>query len=546
MEKKARIDSLQEAGVSYKIGSKKVLIGRSKECDIGIPDQHISRHQAEIYFTDNNYVIENLGKNPIVVINGNPVNKHVLRDGDHLSIGNREYVFNVEEVKKVEESEHIVQEPVFEKKTEILHLHTNKESLPRVVIVFPDGQSKNYDINKETLLIGRSTDADICLSDLSISRKHCVIERGSEGYFIKSLSHANPIYYRNKRVGKKRFFSGDQFKIGSYALTFLSDKSEDQPPKSKGTHISIWIAGACMLIALAGVILYYQVYGPWKADKMLKAASACINEGSYKEAHETLTRLLDTNPPKRESAKARELLTLVTLSRAQEFVAEDKLPEAKGLLVTFLSKYGLDEGSSDAWNLLEQCRIRLGHQLEDAGAYTEALKEFSAIKTDSPYYDETQRTISRLWLTNQRSYFQRQTVSQLLEAAEEHFEAKRYLTPVNKNAYAAYQAVLSFDPENTVAKMRIEDIKDFFQREGENHLNNLNYAGAISFFEKYMLIDPQDSSIKEKIVKCKQKLVKTSEAEKEDGDRREKIKNLLEESGSESSWVMKYLFEEEE
>ena len=144
MEKKARIDSLQETGVSYEIGPKKVLIGRSKECDIGIPDQHISRHQAEIYFEDNNYVIENLGRNPIIVINGKQSEDHVLRDGDHLSIGNWEYGFHVEAVEK---SKPVVPEPVFEEKTVVLKSPINKESLPRVVIIFPDGQSKNYDIN---------------------------------------------------------------------------------------------------------------------------------------------------------------------------------------------------------------------------------------------------------------------------------------------------------------------------------------------------------------------------------------------------------------
>jgi len=80
---------------------------------------------------------------------------------------------------------------------------------------------------------------------------------------------------------------------------------------------------------------------------------------------------------------------------------------------------------------------------------------------------------------------------------------------------------------------------------GEDHFQNHNYAMAISFFQKYMLIDPQDISIKEKVVICNQKLAETSETGKKEEAQREKIRNLLEESGSESSWVMKYLFEEE-
>lgn len=537
MEKKARIDSLHEKGISFEIGSKEILIGRSKDCSIYIPEQDVSRHQAKIYLENNYHVIENLGRNPIF-INGKQVEKHFLRDGDHLSIGGWEYVFHVEDSKPV------FQEPTFEEKTVVLTTPMYKESLPRVVIISPDGQSKSYDINKDIFFIGRSPEADIRLDDPAISRKHCVIEKGKEGYFIKNLSEANPLIFNKKPVEKKRFFSGDQIKMGSYALTFLSDRPEDLQPKSKGIHFSIWLAVACLLIALTTFILYYQVYGPWKARKTLKTVSAYIDEGYYGEAHETLTRLLDTNPPQKESQKAHELLSHVTLLLAQAMVSDEKLSDAKKFLVTYLSKYGLDEESRDAWDLLDQCRIKLGQQLEDSRKYTEALKEFSAIREDSPYFDETQQTISRLWLINQQHHFQRQTVSQLLKEAEEHFQAQRYLTPVNKNAYAAYQAVLSFEPMNAVARRRIEKIKDFYRLRGENYFQKNNYTRAISFFEKYMLIDPQDISIKEKVVECRQKLAEMSKPEKEENAQRENVRRLLEESGSESSWIMKYLFEE--
>jgi hypothetical protein len=55
-----------------------------------------------------------------------------------------------------------------------------------------------------------------------------------------------------------------------------------------------------------------------------------------------------------------------------------------------------------------------------------------------------------------------QTLAQLLKEAENHFRAKRYLTPVNQNAYSVYQAVLALEPQHRLALQRIEQIKLFY------------------------------------------------------------------------------------
>ena len=545
MEKKARIVSLGKPETRFEIGTKEVLIGRSQDCDICLSEKHISRHQARIYIENSCYVIENLGKNPLF-INGKPIEKHFLRDSDHISFGNTEYIFHVEENKPG------FQEPLFEEKTIVVTTPILKESLPRVVLICPDGQSKKYDISKDTFLIGRTTEAEICLDDPAISRKHCVIKKGREGYVIENLSGANPLIFQNKPFKKRRLVSGDQIKMGSYVISFFSDRPEDNRRDSEiahtrimGINLSIWISSACLLIVLITSVLYFQIYSPAKARKTLNMVTAYIKEGDYRKAHETLTRLLNTNLPQRESQKARELLSQTTLFLAKEMVSEEKVSDARDFLVTYLSKYGLDEESShDAWGLLDQCRLRLGQQLEDSGNYTEALKEFSAIREDSAYFLEVQQKISRLWLINQQSHFKKQTASQLLQEAEEHFQAQRYLTPVNKNAYAAYQAVLSLEPANSIARTQIEKIKDIYRTSGEKDFQQNDYATALSSFEKYMLIDPQDNSIKEKVIECRQKLALTGKPEKDEDARREKIKRLLEKSGSESSWIMQYLFED--
>ncbi|MBE7446433.1 MAG: FHA domain-containing protein [Planctomycetia bacterium] len=543
---KARIVSLQNPEIRFEISSKEILIGRSQDCDICIPEQHISRHQSRISIENNCYVIENLGKNPIF-INGTLVEKHFLRDGDHISFGSTEYIFHVEESKPG------FQEPIFEEKTVIVSTPIVKESIPRVVLICPDGQSKKYDMNKDTFLIGRTPEAEIHLDDPAISRRHCVITKDREGYCIENLSEANPLIFKNKPVKKRRLISGDQIKMGAYVVSFISDRPEDNLREtengytmSKRIHLTIWVSSACLFIVLISSIVYFQIYGPWKARKTLKMVTVYTKEGDYHKAHETLTMLLNRNLPQKESQKARELLSQSTLLIAKEMVSGEKLSDARDFLVTYLSKYGLDKESVEAWDTLDQCHLKLGKQLEDTGNYTEALKEFSAIREEGAYFHEAQQDISRLWLINQQYHFKQQTVSQLMKEAEEHFQAQRYLTPVNKNAYAAYQAVLSLEPSNNIAKKQIEKIKDIYRMSGEKDFQQNDYANAISAFELYMLIDPQDNTIKEKVIECRQKLTLTGKPENDEDARKEKIKRLLEKAGSESTWIMKYLFEEDQ
>jgi hypothetical protein len=81
------------------------------------------------------------------------------------------------------------------------------------------------------------------------------------------------------------------------------------------------------------------------------------------------------------------------------------------------------------------------------------------------------------------------------------------------------------------------------------------------------LIDTESKDINDKMIICRQKLAKTRTPDKKDGpaeipsaktvgeeqkssneqaEKKEEIKRLLEESGTESSWIMQYLFEDQQ
>jgi tetratricopeptide (TPR) repeat protein len=245
------------------------------------------------------------------------------------------------------------------------------------------------------------------------------------------------------------------------------------------------------------------------------------------------------------------------LGLTQRMENDGQLKEAKAYLIDYLRDFGSGPEADILWDRLDFYRVNLGHRLEASGSYQAAVSEYAAVREDGLYADEAQKGVHRIWLAYQQQQREQQhhepeTVSQLLEEADNHFQARRYLTPVNNNAYSLYQAVLALDSNNAVAQQRIEEIKTFYLKHGSQYFEKKSWKKALTYFERYSFIDPESQDVKRKISICQDHLASAqSESPKSAGtktgpdEQRERIKRLLEESGTESSRVMKYLFEEQ-
>src|SRR5204863_6062799 len=74
----------------------------------------------------------------------------------------------------------------------------------------------------ERTTIGRSPDCDIFLDDVTVSRKHAVLIRRGDEFFIEDLGSLNGTYVNRKRIESARIESGDEVQVGKYRLTFMS------------------------------------------------------------------------------------------------------------------------------------------------------------------------------------------------------------------------------------------------------------------------------------------------------------------------------------
>jgi hypothetical protein len=87
---RALIREIDGAEVVFTLG-KRTTIGRTPDNDIQIDTSFISRHHAVLLSNPDQCVVEDLNSTNGVQVNGRPVNRQALRDGDTVIIGKTEF-----------------------------------------------------------------------------------------------------------------------------------------------------------------------------------------------------------------------------------------------------------------------------------------------------------------------------------------------------------------------------------------------------------------------------------------------------------------------
>jgi hypothetical protein len=85
--------TLSIGGKPHELAKSRVVLGRSKEADIRVPDENVSRRHAELRLEDDGYWIVDLGSTNGTVVNGKRVDRACLQEADRITLGSTEIVF---------------------------------------------------------------------------------------------------------------------------------------------------------------------------------------------------------------------------------------------------------------------------------------------------------------------------------------------------------------------------------------------------------------------------------------------------------------------
>jgi hypothetical protein len=92
-EPEPEVVTLTFAGKTHAVSKPRVVLGRSREADVRVPDESISRRHAEIRHEDGEYWLVDLGSMNGSRVNGKRVDRERLGDGDRITLGSTEIVF---------------------------------------------------------------------------------------------------------------------------------------------------------------------------------------------------------------------------------------------------------------------------------------------------------------------------------------------------------------------------------------------------------------------------------------------------------------------
>jgi hypothetical protein len=79
---------------------------------------------------------------------------------------------------------------------------------------------RTHELRKPTVVIGRSNESDIRLSDPNVSRKHAEIRQEGSTYWIVDLGSTNGISVNGRALKRSKLDDGDRITLGSTEVVF--------------------------------------------------------------------------------------------------------------------------------------------------------------------------------------------------------------------------------------------------------------------------------------------------------------------------------------
>ena len=87
-------------------------------------------------------------------------------------------------------------------------------------------RGERFLINSPETTIGRSSDNDVVLDDVTVSRKHANIRRAGERFELIVLGSLNGTYVNNNSIARATLSSGDEVQFGKFHMLFVQNKKK--------------------------------------------------------------------------------------------------------------------------------------------------------------------------------------------------------------------------------------------------------------------------------------------------------------------------------
>jgi pSer/pThr/pTyr-binding forkhead associated (FHA) protein len=100
--------------------------------------------------------------------------------------------------------------------------------MSRLILKLSQGRIHQLVLKEGEYRIGRGTDCEIMLPNVSVSREHARLVVGFDSVRVIDQDSQNGIFLNGERVTNVKLSSNDEIGIGRFSLVFLGDEPEDR------------------------------------------------------------------------------------------------------------------------------------------------------------------------------------------------------------------------------------------------------------------------------------------------------------------------------
>jgi hypothetical protein len=94
---------------------------------------------------------------------------------------------------------------------------------PALVVRAGGGRAgETFGLQGDRVGVGRGPENEVFLDDVTVSRRHAVLVKRDDGYYIDDEDSLNGTYVNRRRVETAKLEDGDEVQIGKYRLTYLT------------------------------------------------------------------------------------------------------------------------------------------------------------------------------------------------------------------------------------------------------------------------------------------------------------------------------------
>lgn len=108
--------------------------------------------------------------------------------------------------------------------------------MPKLSLLLGRKTLQVYDLDGDSILIGRDPEADVVIDNVSVSRHHAEIRRDRGGWIVQDLDSSNGTFLGGDRLeAASPLEEGDEIGIGKFSIVFGREVAGEEAPSSGGS-----------------------------------------------------------------------------------------------------------------------------------------------------------------------------------------------------------------------------------------------------------------------------------------------------------------------